>query len=132
MDDSWVAAASKGLVGTSTNPALVEETDLAKAVEWGECEAETACRLKCETTAACWGFVFVPGKGWATRGGEDQIGVRSFVVSPDFAKVLPNACGSGGSSSGGSSTGGGSSTAGGPAIEEAAPVPTLLAFCPAG
>jgi hypothetical protein len=38
MDNSWVAAAVAGLVGTSTNPALVEETYLAKAVEWGECD----------------------------------------------------------------------------------------------
>lgn len=92
MDEAWVAAATAGLVGTSTNPALVEETDMAKAVEWNECATETACRIKCEANAACWGFVHVPGKGWATRGGEDQLGTRSFVVSPDFSKALPGLC----------------------------------------
>ncbi|KAF8063058.1 Heat shock 22 kDa protein [Scenedesmus sp. PABB004] len=91
MDAQWVAKTEAGLVGTSTNPALVEETNMAKGVEWGECDSELACRLKCETNAACWGFVFVPGKGWATRGGEDQIGTRSFVVSPDLGQVAQGA-----------------------------------------
>lgn len=96
MNPEWVTLAELGLVGTSTNPSLVEVTDMAQTVEWGECENEMTCRLKCETTAACWGFINVPGKGWATRGGEDQIGTRSFVVSPDFSQPAPD-IGEGGS-----------------------------------
>jgi hypothetical protein len=34
---------------------------------------------------SCRGFIFVPGLGFALRGGEDQIGTRTFLVSPDFA-----------------------------------------------
>lgn len=87
MSDAFVAKAKLGLVGSSTNPQLVETPDLASTVEWGECTDQLTCRLKCENNAACWGFIYVPDKGWATRGGEDQIGTRSFFVSPDFSQA---------------------------------------------
>lgn len=82
MDVAWVEQAKLGRVGTSTDPARVEEKDV---VEWGECSSELTCRHKCEANAACWGFIYVPGSGFALRGGEDQLGTRTFLVSPDFA-----------------------------------------------
>lgn len=82
MTDEWVDLAKQGKVGTSFNLARVEE---ANVVEWNQCTDEIACRLLCDTNAACWGFIFVPGSGFALRGGEDQIGTRTFMVSPDFA-----------------------------------------------
>lgn len=61
----------------------VEIQNATEAVEWGDCTNEADCRAKCESDAPCWGFIYVPGFGWTTRGGEDQLGVRSFISSPD-------------------------------------------------
>jgi Tyrosine-protein kinase ephrin type A/B receptor-like len=86
MGADWVTAAVAGLIGPSPNNTLIEETDAAAAVEWGSCTTEAACRARCEADAACWGIIFVPGRGFALRGGEDQLLVRSFLVSPDLSK----------------------------------------------
>ncbi|WIA38112.1 hypothetical protein OEZ86_001474 [Tetradesmus obliquus] len=81
MAGAWATLAAAGKVGTATSAELVEQEH---AVSWGECDSETSCEALCSAAAACWGYMHVPGKGWATRGGEDQIGTRSFFVSPDF------------------------------------------------
>lgn len=66
-----------------------EMTDAAAAVEWDDCTDEKSCRAKCESDAACWGFIYHPDNGWTTRGGEDQLGVRSFMSSPNIAAPAP-------------------------------------------
>eukprot|EP00775_Hariotina_reticulata_P004824 gene4824-5072_t len=87
MNGTWESLAAAGKVGWSANASLVEETNRTTLVEWGECADETSCRIKCEGLATCWGFIYVPSKGWAIRNGEDQIGFRSFMISPDFCSA---------------------------------------------
>ncbi|KAF8062093.1 hypothetical protein HT031_004353 [Scenedesmus sp. PABB004] len=84
MGAPMAALAAAGKVGTPPDRALVEAVD---AVSWGECADEAACAAKCATNAACWGWIYVPGKGFALRGGEDQIGVRSWFASPDWGRA---------------------------------------------
>lgn len=82
----WGALPGSGEIGTSPNPALVEEAK--QTVEWDAagCTDETSCGKSCDANAACWGYIYVQGKGFALRGGEDQIGTRSFFVSPEVCK----------------------------------------------
>jgi hypothetical protein len=81
MTGAWASLAAAGKVGTATSAELVEQEG---AVSWGECDSEASCEALCSAAAPCWGYMHVPGKGWSTRGGEDQIGTRSFFGSPDF------------------------------------------------
>ena len=54
-------------------------------VRWDErgCTTEASCKTVCDAMATCWGFIHVPAKGFAIRGGEMQVGVRTFVASPE-------------------------------------------------
>lgn len=79
--------AADGWLGTSNNPRLVEEA--RNIAEWDApgCNSEFNCHEACVADATCWGFLFVPGKGYTLRGGESVKGVRSFFVSPDPAEM---------------------------------------------
>eukprot|EP00775_Hariotina_reticulata_P006505 gene6505-6732_t len=51
---------------------------------------EATCEATCDALATCWGYIFVPGpgKGDAIRGGEMQLGARTFFTVPhDFSIV---------------------------------------------
>ncbi|KAF8072349.1 hypothetical protein HT031_000008 [Scenedesmus sp. PABB004] len=82
----YMADARAGLIGTSTNPALVEAG--RGAIEWNtaRCNSIDTCKAACLAEATCWGFIVVPGANgpdFALRGGESFLGGRSFFVSPD-------------------------------------------------
>ncbi|KAF8063858.1 hypothetical protein HT031_003715 [Scenedesmus sp. PABB004] len=83
--DSFATDAAAGLVGTSPNPLLVEAG--RNAAEWDvdECKSYATCKAACMSNGACWGFLYVPTKGWTLRGGEATLGARSFFVSPNGA-----------------------------------------------
>ncbi len=89
--NSWANEARAGLVGTSTNPELVEAG--RDSIEWNtpQCNSIESCKKSCAANAACWGFIFVeqPGgtPGFALRGGEMTLGGRAFFVSPDAAQA---------------------------------------------
>jgi hypothetical protein len=83
----WQELAAEGWIGTSPNPMLVEEE--RTVTEWdvlGVCSSEGSCHKSCVADASCWGFIYVPGKGFTLRTGEMMLGVRSFFVSPDPAQ----------------------------------------------
>lgn len=85
---AWQQYAEDGWVGTSPNPALVEED--RSVMEWnvlGVCYSESSCHDSCMSDSTCWGFIHVPGKGYTLRTGEMMLGVRSFFVSPDPAQM---------------------------------------------
>jgi hypothetical protein len=71
----------------SINPALQDAP--ATTVEWNTdgCKDEGSCIDSCLFSATCWGFIYVPGQGYALRGGEDYLGVRTFFAVPDPAKM---------------------------------------------
>jgi hypothetical protein len=84
----WQQLAEEGWIGTSPNPMLVEED--RTVAEWdvlGVCSSETSCHKSCVADSSCWGFIYVPGKGFTLRTGEMWLGVRSFFVSPDPAQT---------------------------------------------
>jgi hypothetical protein len=83
----WQQLAADGWIGTSPNPMLVEED--RTVAEWdvlGICSSEGSCHKSCVADSSCWGFIYVPGKGFTLRTGEMMLGVRSFFVSPDPAQ----------------------------------------------
>jgi len=86
---SFASLASDGLVGTSPFPDDIEKA--RDFVRWNEarCNSEKSCEATCDSLATCWGYVFVPGKGYAIRGGEMQLGFRTFFASPD-ASLAPS------------------------------------------
>eukprot|EP00775_Hariotina_reticulata_P006510 gene6510-6737_t len=85
---SWGDLPGDGYIGMSPNPALQDAP--ATTVEWNTnaCKDERTCIDSCLFTSPCWGFMFVPGKGYALRGGEDALGIRTFFAVPDPAKVF--------------------------------------------
>lgn len=83
----WQQLAADGWIGRSPNPMLVEED--RTVAEWDVlrvCNSEGSCHKSCVADASCWGFIYVPGKGFTLRTGEMMLGVRSFFVSPDPAQ----------------------------------------------
>jgi hypothetical protein len=85
--ESFKAAAAAGELGTSPDPTKVE--DGRNSIQFGTdaCKDVATCKKSCEADAACWGFISVPGSGFALRGGESWLGGRSFFVSPDGAQL---------------------------------------------
>jgi hypothetical protein len=84
----WQQLAEEGWIGTSPNPMLVEED--RTVAEWnvlGVCSSKVSCHKSCVADASCWGFIYVPSKGFTLRTGEMWLGVRSFFVSPDPAQT---------------------------------------------
>lgn len=79
---AYATAATDGKIGTSYDPNLVEKEGLAGLV-FGECISDAACQVACNGKSTCWGYIYVQGKGFALRGGEDQLGGRTFFSSPD-------------------------------------------------
>jgi len=75
--------AANGMVGTSPFPDDIEKDKTF--VRWNEsrCNSEVTCEATCSNLATCWGYMFVPGKGYAIRGGEMQLGFRTFFAVPD-------------------------------------------------
>ena len=76
------AAAAAGELGTSPDPTKVEAG--RNSIEFGTaaCNNAVTCKAACAADAACWGFIYVPGSGFALRGGESWLGGRSFFNSP--------------------------------------------------
>jgi hypothetical protein len=82
------AAAAAGLLGTSPDPTKVEAGRESIEFNTPACSNAADCKKACAADAACWGFVHVPGSGFALRGGESWLGGRSFFVSPDGKDVV--------------------------------------------
>eukprot|EP00775_Hariotina_reticulata_P005178 gene5178-5416_t len=72
-----------GLVGTSPFPDDIEKDKTFVRWNEGKCNSEATCEATCNGLATCWGYVYVPGKGYAIRGGEMQLGFRTFFAVPD-------------------------------------------------
>uniref|UniRef100_A0A383W8R7 Tyrosine-protein kinase ephrin type A/B receptor-like domain-containing protein n=1 Tax=Tetradesmus obliquus TaxID=3088 RepID=A0A383W8R7_TETOB len=81
------AAAAAGELGTSPDPTKVEAG--RNSIEFGTnaCKNAETCKAACAADAACWGFIYVPGSGFALRGGESWLGGRSFFGSPNGADL---------------------------------------------
>jgi hypothetical protein len=81
--DSYASLAASGEIGTSPFPDDIEKAKTF--VRWNEarCNSEQSCETTCDSLATCWGYVFVPGSGYAIRGGEMQLGFRTFFAVPD-------------------------------------------------
>ncbi|KAF8063860.1 hypothetical protein HT031_003717 [Scenedesmus sp. PABB004] len=87
---AYADEAAGGWIGTSPDPYMVEAG--RDAIEWdvpGLCAGESECQRSCAASSSCWGFLYVPGKGYALRTGEVAIAVRTFFVSPDPETPLP-------------------------------------------
>eukprot|EP00775_Hariotina_reticulata_P006512 gene6512-6739_t len=82
---SYATQAGNGEIGTSPFPDDIEQP--STFTRWNEprCNSEATCEATCDALATCWGYIFVPGsgKGYAIRGGEMQLGYRTFFASPD-------------------------------------------------
>ena len=80
---SYAKLAEDGAIGTSPyNDDIEKEKTFVRWDERG-CTTEASCKTVCDAMATCWGFIHVPAKGFAIRGGEMQVGVRTFVASPE-------------------------------------------------
>uniref|UniRef100_A0A383VQR0 Tyrosine-protein kinase ephrin type A/B receptor-like domain-containing protein n=1 Tax=Tetradesmus obliquus TaxID=3088 RepID=A0A383VQR0_TETOB len=77
------ADAAAGKLGTSPDPTKVEAGRDSIEFNSANCKDAATCKAACAADAACWGFIYVPGSGFALRGGESWLGGRSFFVSPD-------------------------------------------------
>eukprot|EP00775_Hariotina_reticulata_P001857 gene1857-2193_t len=91
---AWGTLPEDGEIGTSPNPYLVEQQK--QTVEWNTpagskwpCYSEASCQRTCDALATCWGYIYVQSKGFAIRGGEDQLDVRSFFSSPNLCSQGP-------------------------------------------
>eukprot|EP00775_Hariotina_reticulata_P006511 gene6511-6738_t len=78
----WASLAENGFMGTSPFPEDIEKD--ATYIQYNvQCNSEASCKQFCDSLSTCWGFVFVPGRGFAIRGGEDRLEVRTFFAVPD-------------------------------------------------
>jgi hypothetical protein len=78
----WASLAENGFMGTSPFPEDIEKE--ATYIQYNvQCNTEGSCKQFCDALSTCWGFVFVPGRGFAIRGGESRLEVRTFFAIPD-------------------------------------------------
>eukprot|EP00775_Hariotina_reticulata_P005083 gene5083-5324_t len=83
----FIDKAADGTIGTSPFPDDIEKAKTF--VRWNEsgCNSEATCEATCDGLATCWGYIYVPTKGYAIRGGEMQLGFRTFFVVPDASQI---------------------------------------------
>jgi len=85
------AAATDGKIGTSPFPDDIEKAKTFVRWNVAGCNSEASCEASCNALATCWGYIFVPGKGYALRGGEMQLGFRTVFISPQGGSAVPMA-----------------------------------------